>query len=177
MSTDAEKEKTGMTNPGGLATVARSGTARGWAWHHSGLVVEDVDRAVDFYRTTLGFEIEFEVRGMDSQFQRTVGVDGIHCDLVQLRVPLSPVRLELITVHGLPDGLDPRLPVHVGVGHTAFQVEDLETSIAQISAAGGRLLGEIVEFAEGRAVYCYTNAGTVLELEEASPHQHEGVHE
>ncbi|WP_375386140.1 VOC family protein [uncultured Microbacterium sp.] len=162
-----------MTHSDDLATLGRFGTARGWAWHHCGLVVEDVDRAVEFYRTTLGFQVEFEVRGMDSPFQRMVGVDGIDCDLVQLRAPLSPVRLELITVRGVPDGLDSRLPVHVGVSHTAFQVEDLDGSVAYVCAAGGRAVGEIVEFAEGRAVYYYTSAGTVLELEEASPHRHE----
>ena len=143
------------------------GQALGWSWHHAGLVVADLDRAVDFYRAALGFEVEFLVRDMDDQFQRTVGLDGVVCDLAQLVAPLSATSLELLEVRGVPAGLDPRLPVHVGVGHGAYQVRDLEASIAGLVAAGGSPLGEIVEFSEGRAVYCWSPAGTVVELEEA----------
>lgn len=146
---------------------AEYGRARGWSWHHAGVVVADLDRAVAFYRDALGFEVDFLVRDMDDQFRRTVGVDGVMCDLAQVRSPLSDTRLELVEVRDLPDGLDPRLPVHVGVGHGAYQVRDLEASIAGLVDAGGSLLGEIVEFSEGRAVYCWSPAGTVVELEEA----------
>ncbi|WP_395639318.1 VOC family protein [Pseudolysinimonas sp.] len=150
-----------------MPTPAEHGTAHAWSWHHAGLVVDDLDRATQFYREALGFEIEFLVRDMDDQFQRTVGVPGVVCDLAQLIAPSSATRVELIEVRGVPEGLDPRLPVHVGVGHGAYQVRDLEASIAGLVASGGAQLGEIVQFAEGRAVYCWSAAGTVVELEEA----------
>jgi predicted enzyme related to lactoylglutathione lyase len=56
--------------------------------------------------------------------------------------------------------------VHVGVGHGAYQVADLEASIAGLVERGGSLIGEIVEFAEGPAVYCWSPTGTVVELEQ-----------
>lgn len=152
-----------------MPTLAEFGTAAGWSWHHAGLVVDDLDTAITYHRDVLGFEVEFEVRGMAEQFARTVGVSGVSCDLAQLIAPLSPVRLELIRVWDVPVGLDASLPVHVGIGHAAFKVRDLEASLAAVVAAGGRPLGEIVEFSEGRAVYCATPAGTVLELEEEEP--------
>ena len=143
------------------------GSALAWSWHHAGLVVENLDRTLDYYRDTLGFAVELLVHDMDDQFQRTVGLDGIVCELAQLVAPFSSTRLELIEVRGVPVGTDPRMPVHVGVGHGAYQVRQLEESIDGLLSQGGALMGEIVEFDEGRAVYCWGPTGTVIELEEA----------
>ncbi|MDH6181072.1 catechol 2,3-dioxygenase-like lactoylglutathione lyase family enzyme [Microbacteriaceae bacterium SG_E_30_P1] len=143
------------------------GSALAWSWHHAGLVVANLDRAIEFYTSALGYKVEFLVREMDDQFQRTVGVDGVVCDLAQLTAPYSGTLLELLEVRNVPSGLDPRLPVHVGVGHGAYQVRDLEASVDLLTAAGGNAMGEIVSFEEGRAIYCWSPAGTVVELEEA----------
>lgn len=142
-----------------------NGSVRAWRWHHAGLVVPDLDEAIAFYSTALGYAVEFEVRGMAEQFARTVGVTGIRCDLAQLVSPLSDVRLELVRTYDVPPGLDPRLPVHVGVGHGAYVVDDLDAALAALEAAGGRAMGEVVEFDEGPAVYCWSPSGTVVELE------------
>ncbi len=152
-----------------MRTHGEHGTIAGWSWHHAGLVVARLRPAIDFYTTILGFEVEFEVAGMAEQFQRTVGVADVVCDLAQLVSPISAVRLELLEVRGVPDGTPANLPVHVGVGHGAYQVRDLDASLAALWAAGGAPMGEIVEFEEGRAVYCWSPAGTVIELEEAEP--------
>ncbi|WP_158861693.1 VOC family protein [Leifsonia sp. AG29] len=154
--------------PRGAPHPREHGTARGWAWHHSGLVVADLDAAIRFYRETFAFEVDFLVRDMDEQFRRTVGLDSVVCDLAQLVSPFSGTRLELLEVRGVPAGTPSRFPVHVGVGHSAFQVRDLEASVYALIDAGGSAMGEIVQFEEGRAVYCWTPAGTVVELEEAS---------
>lgn len=142
-----------------------AGLTRSWEWHHSGLVVADLDTAISFYSLALGYTVEFEVRGMSELFSRTVGVAGIECDLAQLSGPLAPVRVELIQVRGLPEHLDPALPVHVGIGHHAYVVDDLDAAIRSVADLGGSLMGEIVEFDEGPAAYCWTPAGTVVELE------------
>ncbi|MFT4084172.1 MAG: VOC family protein [Nocardioides sp.] len=143
------------------------GEVRAWSWHHSGLVVADIDESIDFYHRTLGYEVELLVREMDDQFQRTVGLSGVVCDLVQLLAPYGGTRLELLEVRGVPAGTPPWMPVHVGIGHGAYQVRDLDASLRALLRAGGVALGEVVDFAEGRAVYCRSSTGTVIELEEA----------
>jgi predicted enzyme related to lactoylglutathione lyase len=61
------------------------------------------------------------------------------------------------------------MPVWPGIGHAAFLVDDLDYGVSELEAAGGSRIGEIVDFPEGRAVYCWSPSGTVIELEEASP--------
>lgn len=143
-----------------------AGRAGSWSWHHNGVVVAELDAAVAHYARVLGFEVQLLIRDVDDQFQRTVGLPDVVCDLAQLIAPFSATRLELLEVRNVPADISPRLPVHVGIGHAAYQVSDIEASLAALSAAGGGAIGEIVEFSEGPAVYCWTPAGTVIELEE-----------
>ncbi|GAA1575059.1 VOC family protein [Leucobacter aridicollis] len=142
--------------------------------HHHGLVVADLDQAVEFYSAELRFHEEFRVTNMGDLFQRTVGVPGITCDLVQLRNETADTRLELIRVHAVPAGLDPSLPVHVGVGHTAFLVTDIAAAVEATRRAGGEMLGEIVEFSEGPAAYLRSPGGIIFELEEPTTQEETG---
>lgn len=143
-----------------------TGTTKAWMWHHSGFVVEDLDVALGFYRQTMGFEVLFEDRNMTDLIERTVGISGVRCKLAQCRSPLSGQILELLEFTGVPEGTNPRMPVWPGVGHACYLVEDIDSSLTALKDAGGSAIGEIVTFPEGRAVYCWSPSGTVVELEE-----------
>jgi catechol 2,3-dioxygenase-like lactoylglutathione lyase family enzyme len=139
-----------------------------WQQHHTGVVVADLKSDITFYQDTLGYEVEFEVWGMTELFQRTVGVAGISCDLVQLVNVATGTRLELIQVHDVPADVESWLPIHVGIAHTAYLVSDLAKAEMIIAENGGSILGEIVDFQEGPAAYFRTAGGTVIELEQAT---------
>ena len=143
-------------------------TATGaWAWHHTGIAVVDIDRVVDFYATTLGFEPVFEARGMTDLISDMTGIPGLRADLVQCRSPLSGQVLEFIEFSHVPDDLDDRYPLRPGRAHTAYLTADIDRAVDETIRAGGVMLGEITEFSEGRAVYCADRFGTVIEWEEA----------
>jgi len=152
-----------------MNTKVTSGTTKVWAWHHSGFVVPDVDEAVDYYRIVLGFEMLFEDRLMTDWIQRTMNIPGITCHLAQCQSPISGQVIELLSFKNVPKAIDPRMPVWPGIGHAAFLVDDLDRGVSELEAAGGSRIGEIVDFPEGRAVYCWSPSGTVIELEEAPP--------
>lgn len=160
-----------MTQKNGASqteTLPRAGRIGTWEQHHTGIVVADLSAAISFYRDVLGFEIEFEVFGMREQFQRIVGVDHISCDLTQLSNKATGTRIELIEIHGLQPGIESSVPVHVGVAHTAYLVENLHEAVQLVEECGGSLLGEIVEFDEGPAAYLVTPGGSTIELEESN---------
>ena len=140
-----------------------------WAWHHTGIVVSDLNAALEFYTATLGYEVVFEARSMTDLMESMLGLKGIRANLVQCRAPMSEQILEFIEFSQLPADWDPSLPVVPGRTHTAFLVPDLDRAVEETIAQGGRLIGSITEFSEGRAAYCIEPGGTVVEWEEARP--------
>jgi catechol 2,3-dioxygenase-like lactoylglutathione lyase family enzyme len=131
------------------------------------MAVANVDEVLDLYSSTLGFEPIFEARGMTDLISQLTGIVGLTADLVQCQSPMSGQVLEFIQFGNVPDDLDDRLPLRPGRAHTAYLTADIELAVEATLRAGGRMLGEITEFSEGRAVYCADRNGTVIEWEEA----------
>ena len=139
------------------------------SWHHTSLAVRDLDAATAFYRDAFGYEVLFRETGMSRQIASMTGIDGLTCDLAQLRSERSDHVLELIAFHPpAPGGAPPpdRAPLRPGAAHVAFAVEDLEAALAAVEAFGATRLGGITEFSEGRSVYCREPAGSFFEMEE-----------
>lgn len=143
-----------------------SGKVDSWAWHHVGISVKDIDRALEYYRGNLGFEVTFEARDMTDLISSITGVQGLGAHLVQTKSPLSDVVLEFIEFFNVPEDLDPLLPIAPGRSHNAFLVPNIDKALDILLADGGIMLGKVTEFAEGKAVYCADSFGTVIELEE-----------
>jgi catechol 2,3-dioxygenase-like lactoylglutathione lyase family enzyme len=143
-----------------------SGNTQAWAWHHTGISVHDIDKALEFYAKNLGFDLVFEARNMTDLISSITGVDGLGAHLIQMQSPLSTHVLELIQFFNVPENLNPILPIAPGRSHTAYLVDDLDIALERLEKSGGTRLGKVTEFAEGKAVYCADQFGTVVELEE-----------
>ncbi len=140
-----------------------------WAWHHTGLSVEDLDQALHFYKSSFGFTEVFEAMDMSDLIENLTGVKGLRADLVQCKSQMSNQVLELIKFRNIPEDADELLPIRPGRIHNAFLVPDLEAAIADVEKNGGKLFGSITEFSEGRAAYLSDGSGNAIELEEAHP--------
>lgn len=96
--------------------------------HHVGLTVADLQRAREWYAEALGFELQlaFELPG---------GARG-----AMLRSP-DGARMELFEVPAPIPGRgwqEPRTAMQTsGLGHVAFEVDDLDAVFAATTAAGG----------------------------------------
>lgn len=92
--------------------------------HHVGITVEDLDRAVEFYRDTFGFEVlsRFEVAG--DAFETGVGVPGASGQFAHLDA--DGIRLELVSYE--PEGGEAAADAlnDTGAKHLGFEVEDLD---------------------------------------------------
>jgi len=140
-----------------------------WAWHHTGLSVEDLDQALHFYKSSFGFTEVFEAMDMSDLIENLTGVKGLRADLVQCKSQMSNQVLELIKFRNIPEDANELLPIRPGRIHNAFLVPDLEAAIADVEKNGGKLFGSITEFSEGRAAYLSDGSGNAIELEEAQP--------
>jgi catechol 2,3-dioxygenase-like lactoylglutathione lyase family enzyme len=100
------------------------------AFHHVGLRVRDLDRAIEWYGEAFGFELQ----------QRHETHTGVRVAFV--RRP-SGERLELFELMGgddLPDWPHPDQALTAGYAHFALHVEDIEAAFGRAAAAGARVL-------------------------------------
>ncbi|QEC46677.1 methylmalonyl-CoA epimerase [Baekduia soli] len=97
---------------------------------HVGIAVEDLDAAIALYESTYGMELVYREAVIDQ------GVDAVLLDVgenhVELLSPLGP---------DTPVGkfLARKGP---GMHHIAYQVPDIERALADLKAAGMRLIDE-----------------------------------
>lgn len=130
---------------------------------HVSLAVDDLAPASAFFQDVLGYHVAFEAQGLSDQIARMTGVAGLRCDLVQLARPGEGVVLELVAFRPPP----PRSAVPSA--HVAFAVADLDAALARATGAGARIMGEVVEFSEGRSAYLAVPGGATIELEALAP--------
>lgn len=145
-----------------------TGTTHSWMWHHTGMAVEDINESARFYRDCFGYEIIFEAHGMTDLISSITGVAGLGGHLIQCQSPMSGHVLELIQFTNTPTSQIVDAPIRPGQAHNAFLVSDLDHAIDDVKRNGGRVLGQITEFSEGRAVYCKEASGSFIELEETN---------
>mgnify|MGYP001212195631 CR=1 FL=1 len=136
--------------------------------HHVGIVVEDLEGAAGFF-AELGFVRQggWQVEG--GWVDGVVGLEGARSDIVMMETPDGHGRVELTRFLSppVPDG-DPQAPAHVpGIRHIAFEVDDLDDTLARLHAHGGRLVGEIEAYKDVyRLCYLRGPEGIIIELAE-----------
>ncbi len=113
-------------------------------------IVDDVDRAVDFYTGQLGFAVEarpgpgFAILGRSP-----------------LRLLVSEPRGPGGAAQAMPDG---RVPEPGGWNRFQLEVDDLQAEVARLESAGVRFRNEIVEGRGGKQVLAEDPAGNPIEL-------------
>jgi catechol 2,3-dioxygenase-like lactoylglutathione lyase family enzyme len=92
--------------------------------HHVGVTVSDLDRAVAFYRDTLGLPVlaRFSVGG--EAFATGVGVDDARADFVHLDA--GGARIELVAYDPEGDAADVGPVNRPGTTHVGLSVDDVE---------------------------------------------------
>jgi len=142
---------------------------------HANIVVDDLEKMVDFYHRVLGFAVTKRVTISGPWVSATVGLHDAIGDVVYLELPAGP-RVELIR-YVQPKGLTPQgidRSNTRGLRHLAFRVSDLDAAAAKLLAADVRPLSEVqsvpdsqVTYAGGvrkRLVYFRDPEGNLLEL-------------
>jgi methylmalonyl-CoA/ethylmalonyl-CoA epimerase len=97
---------------------------------HTGIAVADIEQSLAFYRDVLGLVLVHRETLLEQ------GVEAVLFDVgeshVELIAPLGPET-------GLARFLGQRGP---GLHHLAYRVDDIEATLASLSAAGVRLIDE-----------------------------------
>jgi len=148
--------------------------ALGARYVHTNIVAQDWRRLATFYIDVLGCEPVPPERHLKGEWlRRATGLDGVRIDGVHLRLPGSGAggpTLELFE-YGSPAGRLEAVPNRLGLGHLAFAVDDVAVALAEVLAAGGSAVGEVVTLPVPGAgyvtfVYARDPEGNIIELQQ-----------
>ena len=112
-----------------------------------GIVVEDLDAAVDFF-TELALDLEGRAPIEGEWAGRVTGLPGQRVEIAMMRTPDGHNRLELSRFVAPAVVADHRgAPVNaLGYLRVMFAVDDLEGTLARLRPRGATLVGEVVDY-------------------------------
>ena len=130
---------------------------------HTGIAVADIEQSLAFYRDILGLVLVHRETLLEQ------GVEAVLFDVgeshVELIAPLGPET-------GLARFLGQRGP---GLHHLAYRVDDIEATLASLSAAGVRLIDEQprtgIRGSRVAFVHPAATGGVLTEIVEPANHQ------
>ena len=133
---------------------------------HIGITVADLASVTAFF-VGLGLEVE-GTGSVQGEFVETVcGIPGAHCEIAMLRPPDGGSRLELasfVTPDHVP-GSSTAMPNELGLRNVSFEVDNLETVLAELATDGYGLVGGIGEYENSvRMAYVRGPEGIIVSL-------------
>jgi catechol 2,3-dioxygenase-like lactoylglutathione lyase family enzyme len=140
--------------------------------HHTGIIVSDLERSIDFYHGILGLEFANERSPVfdDPELGPAVGVPG--AALRQVTLKAGDHQVELLEYLAPPSPIETPMPQNaLGSHHVGFRVDDIEHTVRELEAKGVRFFSPINVVDEGvlagwRWVYFADPDGITLELVE-----------
>jgi catechol 2,3-dioxygenase-like lactoylglutathione lyase family enzyme len=133
---------------------------------HLGICVAGLGPALAFWRDGLGFRESGRLDVEGAAAARLLGLDAVRLHAVYLE--RDGLRIELLhfAEPGHLAAPAPRAVNQLGYTHLSVRVEDLDTALARLRDAGGRVLEETRIEAPARAVFVTDPDGTRVELVE-----------
>src|SRR6476659_8728355 len=112
-----------------------------------GIVVEDLDGTIEFFRE-LGLELEGQAVVEGEWAGRVTGLGDQRVEMAMMRTPDGHSRLELSRFLAPPVVADHRnAPVNaLGYLRVMFAVDDIEDTLARLRRHGAELAGEVVQY-------------------------------
>lgn len=99
--------------------------------NHANLIVSNLERSRKFYTEVLGLKVLMETEIDEAQFARGVAIPGAKVRGIFFQVPGTPTAIEMFEyVAPMKSKTIPGdwLPSDVGVGHIAFEVDDIDAA-------------------------------------------------
>jgi catechol 2,3-dioxygenase-like lactoylglutathione lyase family enzyme len=136
--------------------------------NHISINVNDLEAAKVFF-TDLGFSVMGESTMEGELLDEVTGLKGARTELVMLEAPDGQLCIEVVKYHHPVDneGIRPSSPNALGLGHIAFEVDDLDGIVKTLLAKGHNLVGSAQNY-ENVWKLCYVRGpeGIIVELAE-----------
>ncbi len=144
---------------------------------HTNIIAKDAKKLIDFYKTVLHCESINEIRDLRGEWvDKLTGLNKAHISGEHLLLPgygEHHPTLEIFSYDTMKESTVSEIN-QPGIAHIAFEVDDVEATLAEILNTGGSCVGELVttRYADGReAVFVYARdpEGNIIELQSWRP--------
>ncbi|QOX65919.1 VOC family protein [Anoxybacterium hadale] len=140
---------------------------------HTNIIAKDARLLIDFYKKVLHCKSISESRDLSGEWlDQLTSLNGAHIRGEHLLLPGyedAHPTLEIFSYDEMKQSVSAEIN-RPGIAHIAFEVDDVETTLAEILKAGGSTVGELVtaEYPNNRtAVFIYAQdpEGNIIELQ------------
>ncbi len=141
---------------------------------HTNIISKDWQALADFYQEVFDCVPVPPARDQSKDWlAKGTGVPNAHLKGMHLRLPGHGDNGPTLEIYSYASGMPDKpeaLANRLGIGHLAFEVEDVAEVLKQVLATGGSALGEIVEAqVEGvgklTMIYATDPEGNILEIQ------------
>ena len=134
---------------------------------HTGIVVVDLKTSLHFYRDLLGFQIVKQMKESGDFIDNILSLKNVTITTVKMAAPDGQM-IELLHYHSHPRIQNLREICDIGITHTAFTVEDLNSEYDRLKGEGVRFNAPPQRSPDGYAkvTFCRAPEGTLIELVE-----------
>jgi catechol 2,3-dioxygenase-like lactoylglutathione lyase family enzyme len=138
------------------------------AVRHTGIVVRDLDKSVEFYYA-LGFVKDNQAVEEGVFIDVVVGLQNTKLEWVKLKAP-DGYLLELLQYYSHPknQAISKQESNQLGYSHIAFTVDNIDAVCEKIKKIGGSIVNSpaLTNDKKVRVVYCHDNEGNLMEIVE-----------
>ena len=135
---------------------------------HIGLVVESIDKSLEFYQSVFGFSLKKRAYEDPGEYiESLVGIKGVKVEYAKMEIA-EGIILELLQYHSHPsEKPDSFYPSNLhGCSHFALTVDDIDEVYNKLIAYGGHCNSKPLHSPDGnvRVFYAHDPDGIILEL-------------
>ncbi len=136
---------------------------------HTGIVVKNIKKSLDFYRDFLELSIFSEDEERGPFIEKVVGIDGVDLKWIKLKLPDGNL-IEIIEYisHPYKNLVKDSSANKIGCPHIAFSVDDIEKLYDDFIEKGYRCVNPPALSLNGKVkvMYCYDPDDVILEFVE-----------
>jgi catechol 2,3-dioxygenase-like lactoylglutathione lyase family enzyme len=132
---------------------------------HPGIVTDELEPLLHFYRDLLGFEIVAQAEEEGQFIDTILGLQGVCVTTVKMKTSDGSI-LELLNYKSHPRLQESRVINDIGISHIAFTVDDVDSDYQCLGEKGVKFYSSPQTNPEGTAkvVFCEDPKGNILEL-------------
>jgi len=145
------------------------------AIRHTGIVVRNLDKALNFYKSVLGLKVQKKMNESGKYIDNLIGLKGVKVKTIKMSADDGNL-IELLYFESHPRKNIKRDICDIGYSHISFTVEDVDREYERLKTSGIKFssVPQVSPDGKAKVVFCQDPEGNFIELVEQLIRKQEG---